>query len=174
LLQLVLLKKLAQNQNKMALTKQQRLLNLEKARKKWKEMNHSQRVRKKPVTRKLYKNAFHLPVETAVYVPSTTKGNKKVSKTILNKRVRNVRIYLSDKYGGYTSSKGVGGYVMKDGRLVKEGVVRVSSFATEKDFKKNVPVVRQKLKTWGKKWKQEAVGYEHEGDMYYIKSKKDK
>ena len=123
--------------------------------------------KKKP--KKLYKNAFWLPVETAVYVPSTSKTQKKIEKKILMKRVANVRKDLSNRYGGYTSYKAVGGYVMKkDGKLVKEKVVKVTAFATKKDFNKNKSAVEKKIKSWGKKWGQESVGYEHEGDLYYI------
>jgi len=76
----------------------------------------------------LYKKAYHIPIETAVYVPSTNKKQKAISKKQLNKRVNTVRKDLSRRYGGYTSVQGIGGYVMNNGRLVKEKVVKVTSF----------------------------------------------
>lgn len=117
----------------------------------------------------LYRDAYHLPIETAVYVPSTTKGQKRVSPKVMQRRVEEVRKNLSRKYGGYTSVSAVGGYVMKSGRLVKEPVVKVTAFAKKKDFTKYKPAMRKQLRKWNKKWNQESMGYEYEGDLYYVK-----
>ena len=64
--------------------------------------------------------------------------------------------------------KATGGFVLKDGKLVKEKVVRVTSFATKKSFDKNRSKVIKQVGAWGNKWKQEAVSYEHEGDLFII------
>ena len=116
------------------------------------------------------KRTFHLPVEQAVIVPSTSGVNSQsnISKSQLDTRVNNVRRFLSDKFGGYTSVKATGGFVLKDGKLVKEKVVRVTSFATKKSFDKNRSKVIKQVGAWGNKWKQEAVSYEHEGDLFII------
>jgi transcriptional regulator NrdR family protein len=116
----------------------------------------------------IYKKAFHLPIETVVYIPSTNKEQQPVSREDLNKRVAEVRKFLSRINGGYTSTNATGGYVMKGGELVKEDVVKVTSFATVDAFNKNKNKVHRKLRLWGKRWGQESMGYEYEGDMYYV------
>jgi hypothetical protein len=107
------------------------------------------------------------PVEQAVYVPSTKNIKYPISRKQYNKRVDEVRDYLSDRFGGYTSIRGIGGYKMGK-RLVKENVVKVVSFSTRKDFREHKPELIKKLKSWGKKWGQNSMGYEYEGDLYYF------
>lgn len=116
------------------------------------------------------KRTFHLPVKQTIIVPSTSgiKTQKKISKAQLNTRVNNVRKFLSKKFGGFTSVKGTGGFILKNGQLVKEKVVKVTSFSTKQSFKGNRPKVIKQIGVWGNKWKQEAISYEHEGDLFII------
>jgi len=108
-------------------------------------------------------------IEQAILVPSTTKADKKIPKAKYNQRVAEVRKYLSQKFGGYTSVKAVGGYYSEPKKkVIQEKVMKVTGFATKKDFKKNKPALIKQLKVWGKKWGQESMGYEHEGDLYYF------
>jgi hypothetical protein len=117
------------------------------------------------------KKSMYLPVENVVYVPSTygEKDQKKISKAEMDSRVAEVKRFLSNNFGGYTSVKATGGYVIRDGKVVNEKVVKVTSFSTKKDFKKNKLKLFNQIGKWGKDWKQESVGYEHEGDLYYIR-----
>lgn len=126
------------------------------------------------LTEEQKKRTFHLPVEQAVIVPSTSgvKAQRKISQAEMERRVNNVRRFLSSRFGGYTSVKAVGGFILKNGKLVREKAVRVTSFATKKDFKKHRSSVINQVGTWGKKWKQEAIGYEHEGDLFIIEPPK--
>ena len=114
------------------------------------------------------KRSFHLPVEQAVIVPSTQGKTKGISDTKLRTRVNEVKKYLSNKFGGYTAVKGQGGYYSKGKGLIQERVVKVVSYAEEDKFKKNKPKLIKKLGAWRKKWGQENIGYEHEGDLYYF------
>lgn len=120
------------------------------------------------------KRTFHLPIEQAIIVPSTSgiKAQKKLTKADLNIRVNNVRRFLSKRFGGYTSVKATGGFVLRDGNLVKERVVKVTSFSTKKDFKKHGSEVISQVGRWGRKWKQESVSYENEGDLFIIEPSK--
>ena len=121
------------------------------------------------LTPKQKKSIFHLEVEQSVLVPSTKQADKPISQTQMNKRIADVRQYLSKQFGGYTSVKGMGGYYSDTKKkLIKEQVVKVTGFAQAKEFKKKKPQILQQLSQWGKKWGQESVGYEHEGDLYYI------
>ena len=116
------------------------------------------------------KRTFHLPVEQAVIVPSTSgvKAQKRITKAQMNKRVNNVRRFLAKKFDGFTDVKATGGFVLKNGRLVKERTVKVTSFATREAFRKHRGDVIKQVGTWGNKWKQQSVSYEHEGDLFII------
>jgi len=113
----------------------------------------------------------HYPIEQAVIVPST-KGSsqRKVSKSEFKKRVNNVRRFLARRYGGFTDTQVTGGYVLKNGKMVKEKVVRVNSFAKKSDYSKYKPALMKQMNKWRKDWGQESVGYEKEGDFYTIEN----
>ena len=126
------------------------------------------------LTPKQKKRTFHLPIAQSVIVPSTSgiKAQKKISKAELKKRVNNVRRFLSKRFGGYTDIKATGGYVLRNGKLVKERVIKVTSFATKDTFKKHRLEVIRQIGSWGRKWKQESIAYEHEGDLFIIEPPK--
>lgn len=111
---------------------------------------------------------FHLPYESAIYVPSTQDVDNVISIDEMESRTDEVKEYLAKLFGGYTSSETVGGFVDSSGQLVNEEVVKVTSFSSREDFEKNKPKLLKQLAKWGKDWGQEAIGYEFEGDLYYI------
>jgi len=136
----------------------------------------SSKVGNVQLTKDERKRTFYLPVENVVYVPSTfgVKEQKNISKKEMENRVNEVRSFLSTKFGGYTSVKATGGFILKNGKIVKEDVVKVSSFSTKKDFNKNEPELINQIGKWGNKWKQESVSYENEGDLFIIKPEEKK
>lgn len=114
---------------------------------------------------------FHLPIEVSVYVPSTQDVNKVVSKSEMKLRVDEVKKYLATLFGGFSSSSVEGGFLASDGKVVKENVERVVSFAPKGEFEKKKEALVQKASEWATKWGQEAIGLEHEGDLYYVPQK---
>jgi len=116
--------------------------------------------------------SLHLPVEMSVYVPSTKDANVPVSKSELLKRVNEVKEYLANLFGGYSSSEVVGGYASNEGSLIQEDVVKVISFATKKAYEENKQKLINKIAKWSTLWSQEAIGFELEGDLYYINQDK--
>lgn len=114
---------------------------------------------------------FHLPIEVSVYVPSTQDVDKVVSKSEMKLRVDEVKKYLATLFGGFSSSSVEGGFLASDGKVVKENVERVVSFAPKGEFEKNKEALVQKASEWATKWGQEAIGLEHEGDLYYVPQK---
>jgi len=116
--------------------------------------------------------SLHLPVEMSVYVPSTKDANIPVSKAELLKRVNEVKEYLANLFGGYSSSKIIGGYASNEGSLIQEDVVKVISFATKKAYEENKQKLINKIANWSTMWSQEAIGFELEGDLYYINQDK--
>lgn len=112
-----------------------------------------------------------LPIEQVVYVPSTNQKQRQISPQDMARRVSEVKKFLSDRYGGFTSVKGEGGYAMMKGKsekIVQEGVVKVTSFSTRDKYKTNKTKLHNQLRTWGKKWGQESIGLEVEGDLRYV------
>jgi hypothetical protein len=114
---------------------------------------------------------FHLPYELAVYVPSTKDVDKNITATELRARVKEVEKYLAEIFGGFTSSEKVGGYLSSKSSVVTEKVIPVTSFATMEAFKAKKVTLVNKMSVWAKKWGQEAIGFEFEGDLYYVPQK---
>lgn len=115
---------------------------------------------------------LHLPYEISVYVPSTKDVDKQVTKPEMDHRTSEVTKYLADKFGGYTSMNTTGGYFDHKHKLVKEPVIKITSFSTEKDFQRNKQNLLDQIRDWSKEWGQEAVGLEFEGDLYYVSENK--
>ena len=114
---------------------------------------------------------FHLPLELVVYVPSTKDVNKTISKQEMKERVDEVKNYLGVAFGGYSSIKIEGGYVANNGELVSENITKVVSFASKDDYEKNKNELVNQMTNWSQKWGQEAIGFEFEGDLYYVPEK---
>jgi hypothetical protein len=111
---------------------------------------------------------FQLPLEMVIYVPSTQDVDKVISVDKMDKRVDEVKEYLASKFGGYTSSDKLGGYVDSNVNLVNEDVVQITSFSTKEAFEENKKELIQQIAKWGKDWGQEAIGFEFEGDLMYV------
>jgi len=112
--------------------------------------------------------AFTLELEMAVYVPSTTVADQIISKTLFQKRIQEVEKYLSKLFGGYSSNSVEGGYVSKEKGLIKEDVSKVTAFGTEDAIKKNFKPLMRQISKWCEEWGQESMGFEFEGDLYYV------
>ena len=111
---------------------------------------------------------FQLPLEMVVYVPSTQDVDKVISVDKMATRVDEVKEYLASKFGGYTSADKLGGFVDSTGNLVNEDVVQVTAFATKEAYAEYKEELIHQLALWGKKWGQEAIGFEFEGDLMYV------
>jgi hypothetical protein len=111
---------------------------------------------------------FQLPLEMVVYVPSTQDVDKVISVDEMDKRVDEVKQYLASKFGGYSATDKLGGYVDSTGKLVNEDVVQVTAFSTKKAYQQHKNELIKQLSVWGKKWGQEAIGFEFEGDLMYV------
>lgn len=116
------------------------------------------------------KRTSHYPIEQAVLVPSTVYGNKPISRTAHKKRINEVKRFLSNKFGGFTSVSAKGGYYSKDkNKVIQEDVAVVTSFSSKGKYRRGISDLKRQLRRWNKKWKQESMGYTHEGDLYYFR-----
>jgi len=119
---------------------------------------------------KLSKGAFELPMELIVYVPSTKQGNQIIPKSELQQRVKSVKTYLSNLFGGFSAAPIDGGYVSEDKNkgLIEEDAVKVTAFATKEALESNMDALLTKVKKWCAQWSQESIGLEFEGDLFYV------
>jgi hypothetical protein len=119
------------------------------------------------IKKKLGEN-FELPIEMAVYVPSTEKAKQIFSKREYASRIDEVRSYLANLFGGYSSEGIDGGYVSDEKGLIQEDVTKVTAFSTKENFEQKLETLITQIKKWCGAWGQESMGFEFEGDLFYI------
>jgi hypothetical protein len=114
--------------------------------------------------------SFELPLQMAVYVPSTKDKNVGVTKKEMDERVLEVKSFLAELFGGFNSVKVEGGFESSDKGLIEEDAVRVVAFASQEGFEPKFEKLVSKIKSWCKEWSQESIGLEFENDLFYIES----
>lgn len=107
-----------------------------------------------------------LPLQMAVYVPSTKQMSVKISKKVMDRRVKEVVKYLNKTFGGSTRIRGRGSYTSDKGNLIEEDVVIVECFSGVTDWRKAKNKLQRKILSWKKKWGQESMAFEFENDMF--------
>lgn len=103
-----------------------------------------------------------------VIVPST-EYDKPVSAAQFRKRQNEIKMFFSNTFGGYTAVEIVGGWV-SNGKIIKEKGAKIVSFSSKSSWtKKNQRDVIRFLRQKCKEWKQEALSYRIEDDLYFLK-----
>ncbi len=123
----------------------------------------------KSIKQRLSKS-FELPLQMAVYVPSTKDKNVNVTKKEMDERVLEVKSFLANLFGGFNSVKVEGGFESSDKGLIEEDAVRVVAFSTEDGFENKFEKLVYQVKMWCKEWSQESIGLEFENDLFHIES----
>lgn len=111
---------------------------------------------------------FELPIEMAIYVPSTEKANQVISKRDYASRIDDVRSFLANLFGGYSSGSIDGGYYSEDKGLIQEDVTKVTAFAPKDNLENKLQSLIAQIREWCNAWGQESIGFEFEGDMFYV------
>jgi hypothetical protein len=114
------------------------------------------------------KDSFDLPLEMAVYVPSTEKANQIITKREFARRIEDVQTYLSQLFGGFSSVDVEGGYESNEKGLIQEDVTKVVAFANRDGFEDKFIRLMNKITDWCRVWSQESIGFEFEGDLFYV------
>lgn len=112
--------------------------------------------------------SFALPFELAVYVPSTRGADEVISDAEFRARVKEVEVYLSNLFGGFSKSDIDGGYMSSEKGLITENVAKVTAFGQQEGFEDKLPQLIEKISDWCEKWTQESMGFEFEGDLFYV------
>jgi len=100
-------------------------------------------------------NRFH----ATIFVPSTTKFDRPVSKKRFETRIDNTVDFMNKKFGGATRTPAQGSFKLENGKIVEEPVVKVETFATKKDYFKHDRELKSFLLKKKKKWGQESIGF---------------
>ena len=114
---------------------------------------------------------FKFDKNFVIYVPSTSNVGDKISSSEMGERVSEVEELVANEFGGFTKTETDGGYKASSGDIVEEDIVKVSVFSTDEAWEKNEKRLIRAIKIWAKEWGQEAIGFEYEGDLYYIDAK---
>ena len=115
-------------------------------------------------TKKQDKNNIHL----AIYVPSTTDVNKKISLKDFKKRVNETVRFLRRSFGGSTRVGEIGNYNSPTYGSVTENIVKVECFTKAKNYMKSDLKLKRWLQIKEKQWKQESISYEYEEQLYFV------
>ena len=116
---------------------------------------------------KLPKGITHLPLECVVYVPST-EGARTIDAAEFDARRDEAADLLVSLFGGCRESLATGRYRAEDGTIVSEEVAVLTGFGDADDYERK----RQEFLRWliekRDAWGQEALGFEFEGDLWYL------
>ena len=109
----------------------------------------------------------HLPLECVVYVPST-QGDDTIDAEEFTRRRNETAAMLVRLFGGCRETLGTGRYRDRDGDIVAEEVAVLTGFGDADDYERK----RRELLEWlldkRDEWGQEALGFEFEGDLWYL------
>tara|TARA_R100000406_G_scaffold55975_1_gene38341 strand:- start:302 stop:4249 length:3948 start_codon:yes stop_codon:yes gene_type:complete len=119
----------------------------------------------------LLDNEFKFDKNFVIYVPSTSNVGDVISMQEMQGRVGEVEELVANEFGGFTKTETDGGYKASSGDIIEEDIVKVSVFSTNEAWEENEKRLIRAIKIWAKEWGQEAIGFEYEGDLYYIDAK---
>ncbi len=109
-----------------------------------------------------------LPVQVGIAVPST-ELDKKISDKNFKKRINDEKKFFSKTFGGDTSIKATGSFVLKKGKkdiLIKEKISLVESSMTPVKYKQSRKILSNHIIKMKTNWKQNSVLYKVEGENY--------
>ena len=116
-------------------------------------------------------NEFKFDKNFVIYVPSTSNVGDRISAREMDERVTEVENLVANEFGGFTKTETDGGYKASSGDIIEEEIVKVSVFSTDAAWDENERRLVRAIRLWAKEWGQEAIGFEYEGDLYYIDAK---
>ena len=110
-------------------------------------------------------NMFILSHKVSIYVPSKQQTGEKVSGRL--KQINEVKRELSEMFGGCTTTKAVGNWILNNGKVTAEPVELCYSFAETLDTSHMIKIAQivQRLKT---EMNQERISIEIDGKLYIL------
>lgn len=111
------------------------------------------------------KNCVKLSCSVRIYVPSTVNVDQAAD---TGEWVDRSLAFLSECFGGATSTKALGAWVSNNGSLVKEGVTIVFAYATQEKLEERIDNVYSFCLDMKGALSQEAIALEVNGEMYFV------
>lgn len=118
--------------------------------------------------------ANRLPVQFSVIVPST-KLNKKITPRAFQKRIDSEKRFMDRTFGGDTTVRAVGSFVLRKGRkdiLIKERNAIVESSTIKRVFNSKRRSLVRHIKLRQKQWKQNSILFKIEGESFIFPRQK--
>jgi hypothetical protein len=113
------------------------------------------------------KGITHLPLECVVYIPST-QGDRVIGAEEFAARRHEAADVLASLFGGCRETMATGRYRAEDGTMIAEEVAVLTGFGDADDYERK----RREFLSWlmdkRDEWGQEALGFEFEGDLWYL------
>jgi hypothetical protein len=116
---------------------------------------------------KVPKGITHLPIECVVYVPSTQFDQPIGDEEFARRRDQTADILVS-LFGGCRETLATGRYRSKDGEIIAEPVAVLTGFGHAEDYETKRRQFLEWLIDKRQEWGQEALGFEFEGDLWYL------
>jgi hypothetical protein len=104
----------------------------------------------------------------AVIIPSTVKGNEPAPADLVAKWVKAAKIKLGTLFGGFTATKGEGGWVSPVHGLIEEPVTVVAAHCDEEAFNRHAQDVREFALTVAVALEQEAVSVQFDNTLEFV------
>ena len=114
---------------------------------------------------KKLKNLIKLSSKIAVYVPSTLQISEAMDNSEFVERTLE---FLSEKFGGATSTKAFGCWVSTDEGLIKEAVEICYAYTVTEGLEANIEAVIEYCEMLKKEMGQEAISLEVNNELYFI------
>lgn len=113
------------------------------------------------------KDAFKLPVNFKVIVPSTREKDIHINYKSFFKRVEDTKKFILKMFEGATIDTSIGAYKM-EGQVVDEKVGVISVFTDKTQYERYDQELEKFLKEKKRNWSQDSMGYEYEGSLYFV------
>lgn len=110
---------------------------------------------------------IHLPIECVVYVPSTL-FDKKIPARQFQQRIKKTAEELVSLFGGCRETIVKGRYMDRRGVVIEEQVAVLTGYGRGDRYLEKREQFFQWLMDKKKEWRQESIGFEFEGDLWYI------
>lgn len=115
-----------------------------------------------------------LPVQYSIIVPST-KLDKKITSSAFQKRINSEKRFMDKTFGGDTTIRAVGSFVLKRGKkeiLIKERNAIVESSTTKPIFNSKRMILKRHIIQRRKQWKQNSILFKVEGETFIFPRQK--
>lgn len=109
-----------------------------------------------------FPKAKGLQTYSAIYVPSTKRKDKKISKKEFDKRITETERFVAKEFGGASAVKKSGIYKIKSGKVVSENIAVVENYSRFSDWKRKDQEIEKFIKKKAGEWEQEAIAFEFE------------